>query len=269
MQIDKLQVLFRKIRESQGISQTMLAKAVGKTQGAITQFELMRASLSDDTLKKMAPTLNLNPDYIEKKTGNPFRCSNRQKLIKMYISENPSGELDFSLIEFIAEINEKASFYFLKPSMLHLKSQRFALHSAYAVLVEDVDENVFIFRKKRADDFFNYFKLRQHLTDLTGKEGKIFEIKFLSILEPLYKKITNWNELTAEEFSHFLTISEAREKRELLIKLINKMIFLEADSDYREKLATVRKNFSKMDDQELDDLFLRLIPKLLEVTKRL
>lgn len=265
MQIDKLQVLFRKIRESQGISQAKLAEKAGITQGAITHFEHMRATISDKKLMKMAPMMNLNPDYIEKKTRNPFKQADKNKLIKMYISENEVGELDFSLLQFIAQINERAFFYILKPSFSLLKGQRIMLHSAYALLVKDADENVFVFRRKRTDDVFDYFEFRRHLIDSAAKEGKYFGVKMVTISESIYEKIQKWGDLNSDEFSHFLNISGRREKWELLNKLLNDMIFLEADSAKRQRLVEIKKTISKMSIQQMNDLILRLIPRILEI----
>lgn len=268
MQIDKLQVLFRKIRESQGISQTELATAAGKTQGAITQFEHMRATISENVLKEMAPTLNLNPDFIEKKTGNPFKQADREKIIKMFIPESSVGDLDFSLIEFIAGCNEKASFFFLKPSMRHQPRQRFNLHSACALLIKDSDENVFIFKRKRVDEVFTYLKLREELLKFAEKKGKYLEIKVLTVPDSLYKRIQEWDELKVKEFSTLLIISGMRENKELLTRLIDKMIFLENDSINRQNLTAIKNNIAGLNAKEMDTFILGIIPQILETSKK-
>ena len=95
--------LFRLSRIMQGKTQSEVGAAAGVTHQAVNAFEKGSASLSMETLRKMAISININPDYLIDPSANPFLS---QELIKMEFPENlflPG--LNFQIIYFLAEKN--------------------------------------------------------------------------------------------------------------------------------------------------------------------
>ncbi len=54
----------RKVRESKGLNQAMLAEKSGLQPSAISHFELGRRSPSSDNLKRLADALSVTIDYL-------------------------------------------------------------------------------------------------------------------------------------------------------------------------------------------------------------
>lgn len=80
-----LNQLFSFAWKAQGIKQGSLARKVGIAQPSLSQFENGQATLSRKTLHAIAPLLNLNPEYIDCESENPFRSS---ELIRMFFLRN-------------------------------------------------------------------------------------------------------------------------------------------------------------------------------------
>ncbi len=76
-------------------------------------------------MAKIASLLNINPTFVISGVGNPFEQSNRDKIIRMFLAEDPFGKPDYSLIEIIAKHNEKAQYVFFKPPSSSKEFKRF------------------------------------------------------------------------------------------------------------------------------------------------
>jgi len=267
--MENLSLLINRVRVAQGISQTDIAKALGISQAAINQFEKLKATLSEKTLRKMSPLLNLNPDFIESGTGNPFKQRNSHEVIKMFIHEDPFGVIDLSIFNLIAQYNNNAIFLFLRPPHFYRSKPFKSFHRRdlrCALIVKDSDNNIFFFRKKEDDDFFSESELKKHLRFMAFKGKKYFVIDAAGISKSLYERIENWS-LTIGEVNRLMNEMIYRVNREFLIKLINKTWSHQTMVEYEEEYKNIRKKIEKMDNEMLDHYLIKIIPKFAKIIK--
>ena len=64
----------KKIRKEQGISTTELAKAIGMSQSNLTKIENNQLPLKDDTLTKIAETLNVSKEILATTENTTNNC---------------------------------------------------------------------------------------------------------------------------------------------------------------------------------------------------
>ncbi|MBI2471489.1 MAG: helix-turn-helix transcriptional regulator [Planctomycetes bacterium] len=274
-----LPLFVRMIRESQGITQKEIAEAAKISQSAIAQYEKLQAALSLETLLKIAPLLNLNPEYIRTGIGNPFKQADEKKIIKMFMPENPLGEIDFSLIDFIAESNQEATFLLLHPVWNQLKSDIFKkIHSmpvskkyayCYALLVEDGDNNKFLFRRKNKGkilesepDWFIRF-------DRLNKEpGKYFEIRIIKLTKHLFNTIENWSYIDNNELSRLLKSDALFRYRIFLTRLIKEIWSHKTMKKNKKEGGKILEIIMKLQYEDIDRLIALLIPEFAEIIKK-
>lgn len=273
--MENLALFIRMVRESQGISQKEIAEKIKISQSAIAQYEKLHATLSLETLLKIAPLLNLNPGFIEKGTGNPFKQVDKQKIIKMFIPENPLEEIDYSLIDLIAESNKEATFILLLPILYKptgdLKKIRGRLKPygyCYALLIQDGDNNKFIFRRKDKEKII--ISTPDWVTRLNNlnKEGeKYFEIKSIELTEHLFKTLEDWSNIDVKELSTLLKSVNRREHIDFLRRLIKK-IWSHKSIKNQKEAKQIREIITSMDYEDLDRLIAILVPEFAEIIKK-
>lgn len=62
----------RSMRTTQGLSQTKLARAVGLTQGALSQIELgLVRAIKAETLVRLSAAMRTNPQWLQTGKGSP------------------------------------------------------------------------------------------------------------------------------------------------------------------------------------------------------
>lgn len=184
----------RDMREQQGLGQGELAKAVGISQQALSAYESGKSTLSYDTLRKMAELLHINDSYMKEEKGNPFSS---KKLIKMVLGEGLLSKVDFSIIHFIADANQKVDLLFLSPLIFKIvdKIARGTVFAApiFAIACKDQDDNIFLLRKKNWGSFIAGERELQVVLNQKAKAGrKHINYKTIGIDEALYKKIEKW-----------------------------------------------------------------------------
>lgn len=193
----ELGALFAVVRKGKGITQNDIAEAVGLARSAIAQFERGHASLSNDTLIRIAPLLNINPDYISIKEVNPFK-SGSNDLIKLYLPENTMTlALDYSLIYFLAatEANRSLDFLFLSPDVRAASIANPFEAVIYAIAVRDSANNIFLFRRKLHMAWGSVTgekELQTRITQLSEEKGKKISFKIKKIDSRLYEIIREW-----------------------------------------------------------------------------
>lgn len=224
--------LVQAVREAQNIKQNDVAAEAEITQSAVAKFEAGLSTLSDETLVKLAPSINMNPKYFLGKSPNPFKCSNSSGLIKMHLREYFATPIDFSLIYFIAQASNKLEFLFLAPHISTMRNIAYPFDiPIYAILMKDNYGNEFLFRRKTKSVYFASItgtaKLTEKITEILGRENVSFSS--VAIEEELYHKIKNWETVTKRDIAVLfksnqnifsLTDSEA----EMLKKLRNENI---------------------------------------------
>lgn len=195
-----VQQLIHDARCLQGIRQTELAKALQiRSSSAISQFEKSIASISVDKLKQMASILNLNPQYITEYKGcNPFKQMNPNKVIQMFLSTNEGGSIiTHGILDLIINWNERASFIALNaencPGRQYIRCKRWKKMGMkyYALLIQDEDSNLFIFKRKD-NSYFSVGNLDSKLFGETQSNYKHFTFHEERISEKLYHHIKNW-----------------------------------------------------------------------------
>ncbi len=267
--MENLALFIRMAREAQGISQKEIAEAINISQSAITQFEKLRATLSMDTLVKMAPLLNINPEFIGKGSGNPFKQTGKEKIIKMFIPENTLGEIDFSIIDLIAKSNAETAFILLTPprwSDGRYKLERYGF--SYALLIEDRDHNKFIFRRRDKHKYLLDIRDLSVRLDSLNKEGeKYFEIKAMELTGNLFKNIEEWSNINVKELNTLLKSVNRREHIDFLRRLIKKIWSHKSINDQKEA-KKIREIITSMEYEDLDRLIELLVPEFAEIIKK-
>lgn len=278
-------LLIRLVRESHGISQAEIAEKAGISQSAVTQFENLKASLSLETIFKMAPFLNLNPDYVEKGIGNPFRQRSREEIIKMFLPETPLGEIDFSLLKLIAEKNRRAVFLFLKTisditikynyeerdiikkERAQWRKQVNQGFSIFALLVQDDDDNIFIFKRKN-NLFFNEESLISFIKEEQLKEKKLLEINTIGMKYSVYKEIRDWKTIGDATINDLLK-NKYFNDRVFLIRLINEMWNRQTLTTDRDSYENIKHKVNNMAPEELSSLLMNLMPRFANILKEI
>lgn len=267
--MENLALFIRVVRECQGITQKELAGAAKISQSAIAQYEKLQATLSLETLLNIAPLLNLNPEFIEKGTGNPFKQINKQEIIKMFLPEDSLGKIDFSIIDFIFETNDETTFILLTPS--RWLSARYMLKSrdlSYAILAEDCDRNRFLFRRKDARNHLVGIRdLTDRLENLDKEGKKCFEIKSTGLSDHLFKAIEEWSHINVKELDALLKTVNRGEHIDFLRRLIKK-IWSHKSMKNKKEAEKIRKVIRDMENEDLDRLIARLMPEFANVLEK-
>ncbi|MDA8088721.1 MAG: helix-turn-helix transcriptional regulator [Nitrospiraceae bacterium] len=257
-----LPLFIRSVREAQGITQGELkekanALGIAISQSAIAQFEKMKATISLEKLIAIAPLLNLNPVFIESGTGNPFRQSNKERIINIFLPEDIFGKPDYDLIKTIAESNKKALFIFVKPNprsysnLRKISSLSETDDPIFALLVKDEDENIFLFRRKKSIDFLAGGALEAELEAIASRDKKYLEVQWQVFDSPDWEVIKSLE----TDYDKVRCVFKDTEKRRILSFLLFTINSIYQDLLISEKdtYDKIRKILGQMDYEELDD----------------
>lgn len=190
-----LNQLFSFARKAQGIKQGALARKVGIAQPSLSQFENGQATLSRKTLHTMAPLLNINPEYIDCESENPFRSSG---LIRMFFYETSLNGIDYSSLECIVKMNPSVEIIFLN-AISRVKTNNWMTSRTIidrftqAILMRDQDSNVFLLLRKRKGFYLaEEPDLRVRILEIAKAENKNITFQTQKISQGLFLKIENW-----------------------------------------------------------------------------
>jgi len=196
--------LFRLARVMQGKRQKAVAQAAGITQQSVNAYEHGYASLSMEILRKMAISININPEYLIDPSANPFLA---QEVIKMEFPENlflPG--LNFQIIYFLAEKNYVLELCFLfSNTRLGNKITRGNItnSSVIAIVCQDANQNIFLIKRKKVTmgPIVEGRELRLELSKYkTGNKSIIIEDREVS--DSLLEKIRDVT-VTKDELARF------------------------------------------------------------------
>ncbi|HNQ62752.1 MAG TPA: helix-turn-helix transcriptional regulator [Syntrophorhabdaceae bacterium] len=185
--------MFKIARELQGIKQTELANFVGIKQQSIVPFENGKASLSHQTLCKMASFININEAFLSGDSPNPFSSD---KLIKMKLPDRLLGGVDYTIIYFLSEKNEELDVVFLvAPLMVYerLLSRTALENPVFAIAIKDKDDNYFLFKRKSSDPLIGERELQIETKAIAEKNNHHISFRIHKIDEKLYEKIKKWS----------------------------------------------------------------------------
>ncbi len=254
--------LFQTVRKMQKISQREIATLAGITPSALSQFETENGTLSTSALLKIAPLININPDFILNNSGNPFKS---EKLIKMYLPG--LTRLDFSMLHTLYEANSKIDFLAMHPdNPVHDKI--FGQHSygpaILAIAVEDQDRNLFLFRRteRRSDGgaIVGMLDFQKEVNEKTRKSSeKLVSFRTIKITRVLADNIKNG--------------TAARENIEPLFLDVNNILPPERSKAEKNLLRTIQERGLRLEDVEPHkfamalEILLEMQVKLREVFK--
>lgn len=276
-----LAVFIRMVREAHGINQAELAKKIGVSQSAIAQFEKLKATLSLETLLKLAPILDLNPEFIQNGVGNPYKQTASNKIIKMYLPEDDLGNINFSLVKIIAEANETASFIFFEPPLFvsdqkanivestrkeiaQWHKQRKQDITIYALFVHDDDNNYFLFRRKN-NLLFRKQDLITTLKEIELKDKKYFDIQVTWVNLFTCRKLREWHTLDDKQFINDMLKHEYKLDHALIQNIVNKIWSYKTLKPDREGYKNLKTKIEKMEKGKLGRQLDHLIPELAKV----
>ena len=235
----KVNQLLKIIREATGKKQRYIAEQCGIRQQSLQRYETGRASLSKDTLLKIAHFLNINPEYISDQTKNPFNSSG---LIKMFFSEKFIDPV-FLPTDMIVWVNSKLEFISLRTKIdiiSRIKNVTPFQAPVYAVVIRDQDNNIFLLRRKSKTDFViadgNLYDHMSYMLQARKEERKSMYFATQEIDKDLYEKIKDWSVERADveplfakcKFIFYLNptqqeLGQLREQRDLQIEPLTEL----------------------------------------------
>jgi transcriptional regulator with XRE-family HTH domain len=284
--MENLPLLLKMVRDAQGISQSELSEKIGVSQSAIAQFEKMKATLSIQRLIRMAPILNLNPNYLQTGIGNPFRQTIKQKTIKMFFPEDPLGRIDTALVRVIIDANKQAEFFFLRPghfdSLLIAKEgetvkkelnqwqrQRVKNTMLCALFVCDGDNNTFLFKRKNNRLFDNEELMRYFLRRTGEIDQKYFTPDTINLGLPECIEIIKWHDSPCDKLFREILRLKFLNDRTFVTRLLNDLWsrkeFLKDSRTYEKAMEMARG----MHDDNLRMSLSVLVPRIAKVVEEI
>lgn len=201
----RLAELFRKAREAKGLKQSEIADQCGISRSALARFETGSLRLNEETLLRIAPLLDINPEFLHGHTRIPFKSQNGE-LIK-FVVDKYHVTTDPLLATIFARCDVLDVFYLSPPLTVvdRLRHLNIADNPTYALLIGDEQGNMYLFRCKSAKDFLAwdnslsswYSEQRR----LSGKSGH-FEMRIIT--KDLYEKIRDWQDVGKEDLDFLL-----------------------------------------------------------------
>lgn len=265
--MQNLSTLIRTVRISQGIPQSKLAEYLGISQASIAKYETTKSTLSLDTLVRAADFLNLNPVYIEKGLGNPFKASDPSKAIKMFIPETLGGEADLELLDFILQSSEYTILLMLKPENRREFRWR---DQSFSLLVGDKEGNRFILRRKNADSTFS----DRQIQSLARKASKISngfcEMKSQGVDDSVYEKIRKWSDLDSKAIEQILEERQRYknfEDRSFFATVLNKMLQHSPPGEHRRSIDLLIEDYAKLRPDQYEPVLKRILPQFEKTMK--
>src|SRR5208283_3597075 len=106
------------LREAKALTQADVARVLGVDRSAIAHFEAGEESaLSVETQLKLAPLLDINPDYLLNKAPNPFKPHDPSGLIMLFL-KGKAFRADIEPVRVVMEYGTITGALFLASSRL-------------------------------------------------------------------------------------------------------------------------------------------------------
>ena len=213
--MEKISGIFKKARKLQDIRQQEIIEKIKPeilTQAALSSFEANKSTISARKLKKIAQELNLNPEFVDDVSLNPFY--NKNSVIKMFVKEEVFLE-KLEPIHFVAGFNKRLSLIFLVAPYPELKKfKNLGLPLIYAIAFMDDMNNVFLVRRKKATEIINLAgdwpnSVVKILKDTEAYQSEI-TIAQKQIERPLFEKIRDWEAISKKEIASFFKAKDIK-----------------------------------------------------------
>ena len=260
-----INVAIKEIRDAQAISQASIASKLGITQSSVAQFETNRAKVSLETLLKIAPLINLNPDFIQDRTCNPFKQVDKDIPIKMYISNDRNGEPDFYMLKKIVEMNDQCNIVYCGDSRPEaIKGKRVKTFGIFGciiyIYVQDSDNNVFLIRRKDRDAL--------DVTQLDKELREIAVIKKRGLFTTVTTDIPLCDDVDSDYIRSQLSAEPNRKNIEFIDRLINGLREREVDTENRSDFEDISRYVHEMDADNLEFLLKRITRQITKIVKK-
>ena len=239
-----LEALFLLMRDGLGRTQAEVAKVAGVAQAALSQFEHGQTSISIDTLRRIAPSLALNPKFLTNETQNPFKSSDLIKLFqpRYHFSSliYSHSETPFFPLQLLVDANETLEIVSLESSMLRPPDLD-GMSRPYAIAVKDSIGNVFLLRNRDKEKKIVYAEsssIREEVLSYAETRKKdVDKIKFRSAIlsDDLVSKITDWS-ISKREVERLIRVAKPSEG---ILPLVEKE---------RQIISAIRKGTITADD---------------------
>ncbi|HOR57786.1 MAG TPA: helix-turn-helix domain-containing protein [bacterium] len=256
-----INVIFKEIRDAQGISQAELAGKLGITQSAITQFETNRSRLSLGTLLKIAPLLNINPGFIQDQTCNLFAQSNKTVPIKMYVKDDRYGNPDINILKLIVGNNDRCNIIYCGVNKLKDKrrnsNETFDISdNIFFICVQDSEDNIFLFRRK------GKLPLKKAQLDKELKEIALTKKRCL-FTAVIPTDTLLFNNADANSIRNLISAMPNRNNIEFIGRLINDLQRRNADDE----LENILRYAYEMNPDKLEYVLSRMVPHITNIVK--
>jgi transcriptional regulator with XRE-family HTH domain len=190
------------LREAKVLTQAAVAQVIGVDRSAIAHFEAGEESaLSVETQLKLAPLLDINPDYVLNRAPNPFKPHDPSGLVMLFL-KGKAFYADLEPVRIIMEYGAITGALFLASSRLS-GTRRFKKVAAgrtaiYALALQDLDDNIYLACHKDLDSFVGYLDdlsawIREKGRDVTANTVSLDE----RLLDSLRQRTVHRDDLAA------------------------------------------------------------------------
>jgi transcriptional regulator with XRE-family HTH domain len=197
--------LMQRAREAKGIKQAELAVECGISRSALGRYEVGSLRFNVEVLLKIAPILDLNPDYFQGLTKNPFKSAHAN-LIKFYVDKY-KVHTDI-LLNLLTQCSSRLEIYCISPPLTvveRIRHMNISDNPVYAILIKDDINNVYIFRCKSKNDYITWDdKLISMLSHSLYLYDKPANIQKSIVSRELYEKIKDWQNLEQKDFDYII-----------------------------------------------------------------
>jgi transcriptional regulator with XRE-family HTH domain len=194
--------IMRPLREAKALTQAAAAQVIGVDRSAIAHFEAGEESaLSVETLLKLAPLLDINPDYVLNKAPNPFKPHDPSGIIALFL-KGKNFHADIEPVQVIMEYGAITGALFLTSSRLsgvrRFKKIVGGRTAIYGLSLQDVDDNIYLALHKDAGSFIGYL---DDLSAAIQEKGRDVTVNTISLderlLDSLRKRTVHRDDLGA------------------------------------------------------------------------
>ncbi|MGD0229007.1 MAG: helix-turn-helix transcriptional regulator [Syntrophorhabdales bacterium] len=190
------------LREAKALTQAAVAQVIGVDRSAIAHFEAGEESaLSVETQLKLAPLLDINPDYLLNKAPNPFKPHDPSGLIVLLL-KGKAFRADIEPVRVVMEYGTVTGVLFLSSSRLsgtrRFKKVAGGRTATYALVLQDVDDNIYLALHKDPDSFIGYLDdlsaaIREKGPDVAANTASLDE----RLLDSLRQRTVHRDDLAA------------------------------------------------------------------------
>jgi transcriptional regulator with XRE-family HTH domain len=194
--------IIRPLREAKALTQVDVARVLGIDRSAIAHFEAGEESaLSVETQLKLAPLLDINPDYVLNKAPNPFKPHDPSGIITLFL-KGKNFHADVEPVQVIMEYGTITGASFLASSRLsgvrRFKKVAAGRTAIYTLALQDIDDNIYLALHKDPDSFIGYLDdlsaaIREKSRDVTANTVSLDE----RLLDSLRQRTVHRDDLAA------------------------------------------------------------------------